>query len=144
MVDALARQIGHAVVQRHERSGVNDAPGSLIDRVGITNIVIGVGPMGRIREVEYLRPELNVNSRKILARLNEEAKSRFVAPYAKALVLTGLGEKAQAIDELERAYREGTGAYLFVIKVDPFLDDLRGDPRFEELVQKVIAPKAQP
>ena len=80
-------------------------------------------------------------ARKILTRLHEEAKSRFVAPYAIALVLTGLGEKAQAIDELERAYRDGTGAYLFVIKVDPFLDDLRGDPRFDALVQKIVPGK---
>ena len=80
-------------------------------------------------------------ARKIVARLNEEAKSRFVAPYSMALVLSALGEKAHAIDELERAYREGTGAYLFVIKVDPFLDDLRGDPRFDSLVQKITASK---
>ena len=82
-------------------------------------------------------------ARKILDRLDEEAKSRFVAPYAKALVLNALGEKAHAIDELERACREGTGAYLFVIKVDPFLDDLRGDPRFEALVQKITGPKTE-
>ena len=70
-------------------------------------------------------------------------RSPVVAPYAKALVLNALGEKAQAIDELERAYREGTGAYLFVIKVDPFLDDLRGDPRFEALVHKVTTSKTE-
>ena len=53
----------------------------------------------------------------------------------------GEGEKERAIDELERPYQTGDTNYLFVVKVDPLLDDLRGDPRFEALVQKVIASK---
>jgi hypothetical protein len=32
---------------------------------------------------------------------------------------------------------------LFLLPGDPFLDDLRGDPRFEALVQKIIAPKLE-
>jgi TolB-like protein/tetratricopeptide (TPR) repeat protein len=103
----------------------------------LTNDPYPLAALGQARARNGQKDE----ARKILARLNEEAKSRFVAPYAKALVLTGLGEKAHAIDELERAYREGTGAYLFVIKVDPFLDDLRGDPRFDALVQKIVGSK---
>ncbi len=62
-------------------------------------------------------------------------------PYALALILPVLGEKERAIDELERAYRDGTGSYLFSIKVDPMLDDLRGNPRFEALVQKIFDQK---
>jgi tetratricopeptide (TPR) repeat protein len=89
----------------------------------------------------YARNGQKDEARKILARLDEEAKSRYVAPYAVALVITALGEKAHAIDELERAYREGTANYLFLIKVDPLLDDLRGDPRFEALVQKIAGAK---
>jgi adenylate cyclase len=103
----------------------------------LTNDPYPLAALGQARARNGQKDE----ARKILARLNEEAKSRFVAPYAKALVLIALGEKAQAIDELERAYREGTGAYLFVIKVDPFLDDLRGDPRFDALVQKITGGK---
>src|SRR5213594_2517172 len=80
-------------------------------------------------------------AQKILARLNEEAKSHYVAPYALALVQTALGDKGRAIDELEHAYQEHETNYLFAIKVDPMLDDLRRDPRFEALVQKVTASK---
>lgn len=80
-------------------------------------------------------------AQKILARLTEQAKSRYVSTYSFALVSTGLGDKDRAIDALERAYRENQGNDINTIKVDPMLDDLRGQPRFEALVQKVSAPK---
>jgi hypothetical protein len=34
-----------------------------------------------------------------------------------------------------------TGPNIGSIKIDPFLDPLRGNPRFEAFVQKVFAPK---
>jgi len=89
----------------------------------------------------YGRNGQTEEARKVLAQLNEEAKSRYVAPYALALALLGLGEKERALAELERAYQTHDTNYLFVIKTDPLLDDLRGDPRFEVLVQKVIGGK---
>ena len=78
---------------------------------------------------------------KILARMTEEAKTRHVTPYAWAVLYLGMGEKKRALDELEAAYQGGDTNYLFLLKVDPLFDDLRGDTRFEALVQKVIAPK---
>jgi TolB-like protein/Tfp pilus assembly protein PilF len=89
----------------------------------------------------YARNGQKDEAQKILDRLNEEAKSHYVAPYALALVQIALGDKDHAIEELERAYSEGETNYLFAIKVDPMLDDLRGDPRFEALVRKVTAAK---
>jgi hypothetical protein len=53
-----------------------------------------------------------------------------------------LGDKERAIDELEHGYQQGETNYLFVIKVDPLLDDLRGNPRFEALVEKISGRKA--
>ncbi|PYK73841.1 MAG: hypothetical protein DME42_05975 [Verrucomicrobia bacterium] len=91
----------------------------------------------------YARNGQTEEARKVLAQLNEEAKSRYVAPYALALALLGLGEKERALAELERAYQTHDTNYLFVIKADPLLDDLRGDPRFEALVQKVTGPKTE-
>lgn len=89
----------------------------------------------------YARNGQKAEAQKILARMNEEAKARYISPYAWAVIYLGLGDKERALSELERSLETGDTNYLFVVKVDPLLDDLRGDPRFEALVQKVIAPK---
>jgi TolB-like protein/Tfp pilus assembly protein PilF/class 3 adenylate cyclase len=89
----------------------------------------------------YARNGQKDEAQEVLARLNEQAKSRYVAPYAVALVYLGLGQKERALDELGRAYQRGETNYLFRVKVDPMLDDLRGNARFESLVQEITAGK---
>jgi TolB-like protein/Tfp pilus assembly protein PilF len=78
---------------------------------------------------------------KTLEQLQQIATRRYVANYIYALVYIGLGENDRAIDFLERAYHDRVGPDIAVIKVDPMLDPLRGNPRFEALVQKVIGGK---
>jgi tetratricopeptide (TPR) repeat protein len=51
-----------------------------------------------------------------------------------------LGDKSQAVDWLEQSYRNKE-PFITSIKVNPLLDPLRGDLRFEALVQKVVGPK---
>jgi len=87
----------------------------------------------------YARAGQREEAQKILARLSDTAKSRYIHPYSFALLYLALGDKEQAIRELERTYRERAGAFMF--KADPMLDDLRGNPRVEALVQQVFAPK---
>jgi len=88
----------------------------------------------------YARQGKTNEARKVLARLREQAKSQYVSPYAFAVVLAALGDKAHAIDELEHGY-DDSGFYISLINVDPLLDPLRGDPRFEMLVQKIVGGK---
>jgi serine/threonine-protein kinase len=88
----------------------------------------------------YARQGKTDEAHKVLARLREQAKSQYVSPYAFAVVLTALGDKAHAMDELEHGYDDG-GFYISIIKVDPLFDDLRGDPRFDALVQKITRGK---
>ena len=89
----------------------------------------------------YARNGQTDEARKLLAHLNEMAKSTEVPEYALATVYTSLGEKERAIEALEHGFAGGNKSYLFLLPGDPFLDDLHGDPRFEALVQKVVSKK---
>jgi len=75
---------------------------------------------------------------KRLEELQQAATRRYVPNYAFALVYAALGDNAKAMDWLERAYRDRVGPEVVLIKVDPMLDSLRGDPRFEALVDKIV------
>src|SRR5437867_3409222 len=75
-------------------------------------------------------------ARQILGQLTEEAKARYVPAYAFAVIYLALGEKDHALDWLEQAARDHDGFYINLIKFEPFLDPLRGDPRFETLVSR--------
>ena len=73
---------------------------------------------------------------KVLAQLMEESKSQYVSPFYVALVYAGLQENDNALDWLERAFRDRSNAMVF-LKVDPQLDGLRSLPRFRSLLTRL-------
>jgi len=81
-------------------------------------------------------------ARAILVQLTEMVKTRYVSGYGFAVIHLALGEKDQALDWLEKDARERNGFEINFIKVDPYLDPLRGDPRFEALVSKILSGSA--
>ena len=74
----------------------------------------------------------------ILNQLKELSKQRYVSAYSLAIVYLGLGNKGEALRWLEKSYQDRAGYDIATIRVDPFLDPLRGDPRFEALVEKIV------
>jgi TolB-like protein/class 3 adenylate cyclase/Flp pilus assembly protein TadD len=79
-----------------------------------------------------------------LAELDKVHPDRQGLAYDRALVHLASGNKEEALRWLEQSYADRDGANLSWINVEPILDPLRGEPRFEALVQKVIAPKSEP
>ncbi|HEV8129686.1 MAG TPA: protein kinase [Acidobacteriota bacterium] len=75
-------------------------------------------------------------AQQVLQRLNEFSASRYVSPFDIALVHAGLGQNDQAFAWLERA-RQDSSNRLLLIKVEPVLDSLRGDPRFADLLRRL-------
>jgi tetratricopeptide (TPR) repeat protein len=73
-------------------------------------------------------------------RLINELKMRSEESYVPAGALInpylGLHDYSAALANLEEAYRERSNILQYV-KVHPFFDPLRGDPRFQDLVRRV-------
>jgi TolB-like protein/Flp pilus assembly protein TadD len=78
---------------------------------------------------------------KMRDQLEALSKQRYVSAYCFALTDVGLGNREEALRYLEQGYQDRAGEALRYIKVEPLLDPLRGDPRFEALVAKIFAPK---
>jgi tetratricopeptide (TPR) repeat protein len=75
---------------------------------------------------------------KILDQLKQLAKQRYVSAYSFVIVYVGLGEKDEALKWLERCYQDHAGSEIAWIRVDPLVDPLREDPRFEALAEKIV------
>jgi serine/threonine protein kinase len=73
---------------------------------------------------------------KMMHRLDELEKDRYVSPLYRAMISLGLGEKDQSFDYLEEAYLERE-SYLTFLKVWPHFDSLRSFPRFAALLEKI-------
>ncbi len=77
----------------------------------------------------------------MLAELEELSQHRYVPEYPRTLLYLSLGNRDEAIRRLEQAVVDHESLTITMIKADPKLDSLRGDPRFEALVQKVVGAK---
>lgn len=72
----------------------------------------------------------------IVHDFEQKSKSGYVSPYIVATVYAGLGEKDKAFQFLEKAYREKSADMSRYIKADLRIDNLRGDPRFHDLMHR--------
>jgi hypothetical protein len=75
----------------------------------------------------------------MLEDLQQRAKKRYVTPYWVAMVYAGRGEKEEALRWLEKAYEERS-AWMAWLKMDPALDSLRSEPRFQAMLRKMNFP----
>jgi TolB-like protein/tRNA A-37 threonylcarbamoyl transferase component Bud32 len=76
---------------------------------------------------------------RILADLNQQSERKYVSRYVMAKAYVSLGEKEKALAWLEKGVNDFQGAMDFV-KVDPALDPLRSDPRFQDLLRRMNFP----
>ncbi len=72
------------------------------------------------------------------AMVDDDARPR-LSSYTVAVYQAGLGETDNALASLEESLAKKE-PYVLMLKVDPRLDDLRDDPRFQALIGKIGFP----
>lgn len=75
-------------------------------------------------------------ARTILAELQARARREYVWPLYLAVVHLGLGERDEALQQLEIGVRTRSPQIAY-LKVDPIFTELRGHPRFVALVREL-------
>jgi len=73
---------------------------------------------------------------RVLEELKKRSQTGYVPAGAFVNAYLGLGDNEQAFAWMERAYQEQSNILQF-LKVHPFFDPLRSDPRFANLVRRV-------
>ncbi len=122
-------QIAEAIAQYEKATQLNPDPAAL------ASLARAYALAGRKKE-----------ARKILDDLTTASQHRYVSAYALAVIHLSLGEKDEALRLLEESYKDGaafdTGVFG-TVKIDRRLDSLRGDPRFEKLVEQIYSSKPE-
>jgi len=153
----LARQYDQAIIEA--RKAAEMFPKFFLPHMSLGACLLGKGDIaGALEELEkanameemplvasrlgftYARAGRKTEAHKVLDTLQDQAKSRYVAPFFIAMIYTGLDEKDQAFAWLEKSYQEREW-WLCWLKMDPQLDSLRSDPRFIDLARRIGFPQ---
>ncbi len=79
-------------------------------------------------------------ARTVLDELTQASEQEYVPATSMALIYAGLGDKDQAFAWLDKAY-EQRAFQLQWIKIEPRWDNLRSDPRFQDLLRRIGLPQ---
>jgi TolB-like protein/DNA-binding winged helix-turn-helix (wHTH) protein/Tfp pilus assembly protein PilF len=113
---------------------VYEAKAMYVDAIDVYGKAGALASLGHAYAVSGKKAE----ARKILRKLDRQSKYRFVSPYDRALIYTGLGENDQAVAWLEKAEQQNVP--LHHINVDQRFNSLRSDNRYQQLLRRIGFP----
>jgi hypothetical protein len=76
----------------------------------------------------------------ILSELMDASKQKYVSPYFMVEILAALGQTDAAFEWLERCY-SARAPHLVFLNVEPKLNPLKADTRFENLLKRMNLTK---
>jgi tetratricopeptide (TPR) repeat protein len=149
----FARQYDQALLQMQHASALHHEPAELIFPLAVIYVEKGMyeeaiqqfqklgdqphalGHMGNA----YARMGREAEARQMISELQKHVQNTGVGRYEIALVYAGLGEKDEAFAWLEKSFTARDKGLTY-LKIDPCLDPLRSDSRFQDMVRRVGLP----
>jgi TolB-like protein/Flp pilus assembly protein TadD len=113
-----------------------NAKGRYADSLLISEKILQTEPTFAAAAYAYAKSGQRQKAEDIISKIKEIEKTRYVMNYWVAIVYVALGDKDAAFAELEKAYRANDW-FISRLKVDPFMDSLRDDPRFKDLLKRM-------
>jgi serine/threonine-protein kinase len=110
------------VAQESYRRAIELSDGAPLYRAGLAYSLARAGQPGE--------------ARRILGELRDDPRT---ANFDIALIHLGLGETDEAVDRLEKAYASRDSQVIYINR-DPRFDPLRGDARFDRLIERLDYP----
>jgi TolB-like protein/Tfp pilus assembly protein PilF len=148
-----ARQYDQALLQMQHASLLHHEPGELIFPLAIIYVEKGMyqeaiqqfqklgdqphalGHMGNA----YARMGREAEAAEMISKVQKHVRDTGVGRYEIALVYVGLGQKDEAFAWLEKAFAARDKGLTY-LKIDPCIDPLRSDSRFQDLLKRVGLP----
>ena len=149
-----ARQYDQALLQMQRASALPHDPAELIYALAVIYVEKGMyeeaieqfrklgdqphalGHMGNA----YARMGREGEAREMISELQKHVQNTGIGRYEIALVYAGLGKKDDAFAWLEKSFAARDKGLTY-LKIDPCLDPLRSDSRFQDLVRRVGLPR---
>jgi serine/threonine protein kinase/tetratricopeptide (TPR) repeat protein len=146
---SLARRPDQAIAQLHKVLEIDSSAavthwslGAAYEQKGMVDQAIAeylkVQAMPHLAHIHAVTGKRE-QARRELAKLLEGSRQHYIDPYVIAGIYVGLGETDKAFEWFEKAYEERSEEILF-LKVDPVLDSIHADPRYQSLLRRIGLP----
>jgi tetratricopeptide (TPR) repeat protein len=132
-MDSTFGPANYLLAMLYSRTRQFDSTGRVLTRMSRVN---RESDLTELRGYTYAMQGDSAAALRVVAELKSLAAERYVSPHSVALIYAALGDRAHAMQWLQKAYTEHASE-MYALKVDPVLDPLRSDPRFAELLRRM-------